>query len=242
MTSRRPLSPPEAADWPDEEFPRFKRPVGAAAQPCGPAEPAPARRPPPAPPRRGGRFALGFLAGFLLAGIGLGFATYVLIVDVLGPARPAAPTAVVIEPEVLGAPLPLGGEEEALTPRPEPPPAPPAAEPPPPGPAGPTPLSGARLFVHHYVVPPLATVAADVVGALRSDGLTVIDTRTVQASISAGNVRYFFPEDRDAAASLAERLSGLYRERFGGQDFRVIDFTHYDPKPRQRTIEIWLPG
>lgn len=241
MTSRRPLSPPEAADWPDEEFPRFKRPVGAAAQPSEPAEPASARRPPPAPPRRTGRFVLGFLAGFLLAGIGLGFATYVLIVDVLGPARPAAPTAVVIEPEVLGAPLPLGKEAAA------PPPVPPAAEAPPPdlpppGPADPTPLSGARLFVHHYAIPPLATVAADVVGALRSEGLTVIDTRTVRSSVSSGNVRYFFPEDREAAASLAERLSKLYGERFEGQGFRVIDFTHYDPKPRQRTIEIWLPG
>ncbi|UEM20437.1 hypothetical protein JL100_025715 [Skermanella mucosa] len=200
--------------------------------------------PSPPPPRRRGRFLLGFLAGFLLAGIGLGIAAYVLIVDVLGPARPASPTAVVIEPEMLGAPLPLGGEDAAAPqpesePQPEPPPA---EEAPPPEPAAPTPLSGARLFVHHYAVPSLAAVAADVVGALRSDGLTVIDTRTVQGSISSGNVRYFFPEDRDAAASLAERLGGLYGERFGGQDFRVVDFTHYDPKPRERTIEVWLPG
>ncbi|WP_158047296.1 hypothetical protein [Skermanella pratensis] len=236
MTSRRPLLPPDAADWSDEEFPRFRQPVGAAAR----TPPSPPVRKAPTP-RRSGRFLLGFLAGFLLAGVGLGFATYVLIVDVLRPARPASPTAVVIEPEVLGAPLPLG-EEDAVTPPPPASPPAPAEEAQPPGPAAPTPLSGARLFVHHYATPPLATVATDVVGALRSDGLTVVDTRTVRGSISAGNVRYFFPQDRDAAASLAERLSGLYGERFGSREFRVIDFTHYDPKPRERTIEIWLPG
>ena len=48
--------------------------------------------------------------------------------------------------------------------------------------------------------------------------------------------------DREAAEGLAEMLGQLYRGRNNPREFRLLDFTHYNPKPRERTLEIWLPG
>ena len=84
-------------------------------------------------------------------------------------------------------------------------------------------------------------MAADIAGRLRGGGLSVIDIRRIQGTVSAGSVRFFFPADRDAAAGLAEMLGQIYRGRNDPREFRLLDFTHYNPKPRERTLEIWLP-
>ncbi|EWY39293.1 hypothetical protein N825_07830 [Skermanella stibiiresistens SB22] len=222
----------------ETEFPRFTKPVGAVTRPVGPgpsipqgAAEAPTRR------ARSSRFLLGFIVGLVAAAFGIAALSFMLVGGDLtpGPQRPAR-QALVVTPDSVGAPLPLELPE----------PAPPAAEPPPPTLLDPTPpttpLPSARLFVHHVVGASWASQATAVVGALQTGGLTVIDTRQVQGNISTGNVRFFFEEDRDAATRLAELLGGLYGERFGAREFRLIDFTHYSPKPRQRTLEIWLPN
>jgi len=193
--------------------------------------------------QRSSRFLFGFMAGVLAAGIGVAAVFLLLIrgdLDSINPVQqPQRGEAKVVAPEILGAPLPLES------------PAPRVAGPapavtregsggiaPPPAPGA---LNQARLFVHHSATPPQAAVAADIAGRLRGDGLSVIAIRRIQGTVSVGSVRFFFPADRDAAAGLAEMLGQLYRGRNDPREFRLLDFTHYNPKPRERTLEIWLP-
>jgi hypothetical protein len=63
---------------------------------------------------------------------------------------------------------------------------------------------------------------------------------------AAAGVRYFFAADRDAARRLLRAAAPLLAEgagRAGVVNRRTpADFTHYDPKPRPGTVEVWLPG
>jgi hypothetical protein len=243
------LKPPKTSHTPEHsdeetEFPRFKKPVGALAETATATKPR----------RRSGRFLLGFMTGLLAAGVGTAAVFLMLIRGDLDSftAAPQPPRreAKVVAPEILGAPLPL--ESPATTdagPAPAAPPQLPVAFTPPPTPpatppAAPSPvaLQDARLFVHHSATAPQAAVAADIAGQLRGGGLSVIDIRQIQGTVSTGSVRYFFPSDRDAASGLAEMLGRLYRKRNDPREFRLLDFTGYNPKPRERTLEIWLPG
>jgi hypothetical protein len=226
----------------EAEFPRFKKPVGALAE-ASEKLAAPGGS---APRRRSGRFLLGFMAGVLAAGFGTAAVFLLLIRNDLGSfmsaPQPPRREAKVVKPETLGAPLPLELPNAVNTePEPAAPPKPTDDTAPPTTPV-PAALSDARLFVHHSATPSQASVAADIAGQLRGGGLTVIDIRPIQGTVSAGSVRYFFPADRNAASGLADMLGRLYRERNDPRGFRLLDFTHYNPKPRERTLEIWLPG
>ena len=181
------------------------------------------------------------MAGVLAAGIGVAAVFLMLIrgdLDSIDPApQPQRREAKVVAPEILGAPLPLESPAPLPTGTGGTPEAPAAPHRLPPRCA----LNQARLFVHHSATPPQAAVAADIAGRLRGGGLSVIDIRRIQGTVSAGSVRFFFPADREAAAGLAEMLGQLYRGRNEPREFRLLDFTHYNPKPRERTLEIWLP-
>jgi hypothetical protein len=232
MPQPKPFRNSHAPAQPSEEteFPRFKKPVGALAESASQEE-KPVTVQAAGARRRSARFLLGFMAGVLAAGIGVAVVFLMLIrgdLDRINPAQqPQRREAKVVAPEILGAPLPLES------------PAPRAAEPAPsPAPAA---LNQTRLFVHHSDTPPQAAVAADIAGRLRGGGLSVIDIRRIQGTVSAGSVRFFFAADREAAAGLAEMLGQLYRGRNAPREFRLLDFTHYNPKPRERTLEIWLP-
>ena len=85
-------------------------------------------------------------------------------------------------------------------------------------------------------------MASEIAGQLRGGGLSVIDIRRISGTISSGSVRYFFPADREAATALTEMLEQIYRGRNDPREFRLLDFTTYTPKPRERTLEIWLPN
>lgn len=227
----------------ETEFPRFRKPVGALAEaaekPTAPAPGATAAR------RRSSRFLLGFMAGLAAAGVGTA-AVFLLLIggdldSFMSAPQPPRREARVVEPETLGAPLPLQLPDVVNTePAPAAPPKPTESTAPPPAPV-PIALSDARLFVHHSATPSQAAVAADIAGQLRGGGLAVIAIRQIQGTVSAGSVRYFFPADHDAASGLADMLGRLYRGRNDPRDFRLLDFTHYNPKPRERTLEIWLP-
>jgi hypothetical protein len=236
-------TPASAQSSEETEFPSFKKPVGTLAEAAPEAEkPVTARN--EKARRRLPKFLFGFMAGVLATGIGVAAVFLMLIggdLDSFNPAtEPQRREAKVVAPEILGAPLPLES------------PAPKDAEPPsavpPEGsgdtapPPAPSALNQARLFVHHSATPLQAAVAADIAGRLRGGGLSVIGIRQIQGTVSAGSVRFFFPTDRDAAAGLAEMLGKLYRGRNDPREFRLLDFTHYNPKPRERTLEIWLPG
>jgi len=237
---------------PDEEteFPRFKKPVGAMAEMAEESQAEKIQTPQGAKARqRSARFLLGFMVGVLAAGAGVAAFFLALIrgdLDSINPApQPQRREAKVVAPEILGAPLPVDSPTPGNT---ETPPAPapiPAAPTPAPAsapPPAPVALNQARLFVHHSATPPQAAVAADIAGRLRGGGLSVIDIRQIQGTVSAGSVRFFYPADRDAAAGLAGLLGRLYRGRDDPREFRLLDFTHFNPKPRERTLEIWLPG
>jgi hypothetical protein len=103
-------------------------------------------------------------------------------------------------------------------------------------------LGQTRLFVHHSSTQPQAVVASEIAGQLRGSGLNVIDIRRIQGTVSSGSIRFFFPADREAATALAGMLGQIYRGRNDPREFRLLDFTTYTPKPRERTLEIWLPN
>jgi len=67
--------------------------------------------------------------------------------------------------------------------------------------------------------------------ALGETGLAVGQANRVTFRVSANHVRYFHPDDREAARQLANSISGELR-----------DFTNFSPSPVLGTIEIWLAG
>jgi hypothetical protein len=80
------------------------------------------------------------------------------------------------------------------------------------------------------------TVAASLVEreaslVAEATGLSTSVKEPVSFTISSSNVRYFHPEDREAAAAVAEALSA-----------RLRDFTDFEPAPDVGTIEVWLEG
>lgn len=238
----------------ETEFPRFKKPVGAMAETSPPAkEPAVSPTSRTAKEQhRPSRFLAGFIVGVLAAGAGVVAVFLVLIGGDLNSIDPAPQQprreARIVAPDVQGAPLPLPLETPARALPPEWPEnavaAAPAAPAPPP-PSAPLPsasLGQTRLFVHHSSTQPQTAVASEIAGRLRGGGLSVIDIRRISGTISSGSVRYFFPADREAATALTEMLGQIYRGRNDPREFRLLDFTTYTPKPRERTLEIWLPN
>jgi hypothetical protein len=238
----------------ETEFPRFKKPVGAMAEAALPAE-GPAVSPisrAGKEQRRPSRFLAGFIVGVLAAGVGVVAVFLVLIggdLNSIDPApQPPRREARTVAPDVQGAPLPLPLEAPARALPPEwsenaVAAAPAAPEPPSaPAPAPSASLGQTRLFVHHSSTQPQTAVASEIAGQLRGGGLSVIDIRRISGAISSGSVRYFFPADREAATALTEMLGQIYRGRNDPREFRLLDFTTYTPRPRERTLEIWLPN
>ena len=73
-------------------------------------------------------------------------------------------------------------------------------------------------------------------------GFTVADIRSVDFSIGKPSVWYFFARDRAASQRLVEELG---RFSPGGASLgpdHASDFTHFVPKPRPGSVEVWLPG
>ncbi|SIO15300.1 hypothetical protein SAMN05444722_0628 [Rhodovulum sp. ES.010] len=70
-----------------------------------------------------------------------------------------------------------------------------------------------------------------VVASLEKTGLSLKTPEGVPFRVSEDQVRVFWPEDRDAALMLADRIGA-----------RLRDFTEYRPRPPSGTIEVWLSG
>jgi sulfocyanin len=98
-----------------------------------------------------------------------------------------------------------------------------------------------RVFIHHFAdhhgVAALAERLAD---HLQRQGFTVADIRPVDFTISKPSVRYFFEDDRSASERLVEELRRFFEEVTSPD--HASDFTHYLPKPRPGTVEVWLPA
>jgi hypothetical protein len=91
---------------------------------------------------------------------------------------------------------------------------------------------GTRAFIHHVA---RADAARQLAGAL-PDGIRLAEIRAVRASPAAPDVRYFFAEDRTAAAALAAAMAARH-----GTAFRVRAMGHFRPLPQPGTLEVWLP-
>jgi hypothetical protein len=102
---------------------------------------------------------------------------------------------------------------------------------------------GIRVFIHHVAdhhgVAALAERLAD---HLRRQGFNVADIRLVDFTISKPSVRYFFEDDRGASEGLVKELSRFFEEETSLAPDHASDFTHYLPKPRPGTVEVWLPA
>ncbi len=122
-----------------------------------------------------------------------------------------------------GAPSPSGAPVAAL-------------EPPLPDDAAPADAAGAptRLIVHV----PFAN-GEDAPAGLRQalgDLTADVETRVVAAGPRVSGVRYFHPEDREAAQAARRAVAAAE----GDWEVGLDDFTSYRPLPRRGTIEIWL--
>lgn len=153
----------------------------------------------------------------------------------LPPAGPATAPAAKPPTESTAAPRP-SPPATTLLPHPRPAAAPATATPPA--------LAGAtRVFVHHFTADEAgAAMAVRLAERLRSQGIEVAAIRRVPFGIPAASVRYFYPADRDAAQRLVG-LAGPLLTAGGRASPRLPgDFTHYQPKPRPGTVEVWIPS
>jgi hypothetical protein len=78
--------------------------------------------------------------------------------------------------------------------------------------------------------------AMHLVRHLKAQGFTV-EAREVDFAIASDSIRYFFDADRDAAEALSSSLAGQVP---GGEAPPVVDFTHYEPKPQEGHLELWI--
>ena len=63
------------------------------------------------------------------------------------------------------------------------------------------------------------------------------EARPVAFPIPTHSVRYFFDADRDEAEALSASLQGQIP---GATTVPVMDFTHYEPRPRPGLLEVWF--
>jgi hypothetical protein len=104
------------------------------------------------------------------------------------------------------------------------------------------PAGAIRVFIHHVADQGDGALAQQLAEYLRGQGFTVADIRSVDFGIARPSVRYFFARDRAASQRLVEELG---RFAAGGASLapdRASDFTHFVPKPRPGSLEVWLPG
>ena len=78
--------------------------------------------------------------------------------------------------------------------------------------------------------------AMHVVRQLKAAGFSV-EARAVPFSIRANSIRYFFPGDRDQAEALRASLEGRVP---GAGALAVMDFSSFEPKPKEGHLEVWL--
>jgi hypothetical protein len=100
-----------------------------------------------------------------------------------------------------------------------------------------------RIFIHHVADHAGgAALAQRLADYLRGQGFTVADIRPVDFRIGKPSVRYFFARDRAASQRLVEELGRFSGGRTSLAPDQASDFTHFLPKPRPGSVEVWLPA
>jgi hypothetical protein len=169
------------------------------------------------------------------------------------PLPPPTITAVDQPLEPLHAPAPpaLTDLTSILPETPEPSLPPPSTPPATPPPTPPVEQAGsphdvpppARVFIHYSAVNSSSRDRAErLATTLRRQGFRVAGIRSVPFQIGEPSVRYFFADNAADADALVE-LSSHALPRLAGLAGRgPTDFTHFSPKPRPGTLEIWIPA
>jgi type II secretory pathway predicted ATPase ExeA len=97
-----------------------------------------------------------------------------------------------------------------------------------------------RVMLHYSAFDHSGERAARRLAAsLVENGYEAPSVGAVRARIDSTTIRYFFPEDLDEAARLRQLVAHTLGQR-GGERASVQDLTHYEPKPSESAIEIWL--
>ena len=111
------------------------------------------------------------------------------------------------------------------------------SQPPPPLPAPrrAAPLERARVVIHVRDGNPASEARASVLSSLIDPSVRQLELKYVSSSPSDREIRFFYPEDYDAARELAGMLN-----RMGGP-WHVREFSGYRSLPSAGTIEVWLP-
>ena len=109
------------------------------------------------------------------------------------------------------------------------------------GPFEPVVEAGARPALRVFVQYAATTAggpatAMHLVRHLKAQGFAV-EAREVDFAIASDSIRYFFDADREAAEALSSSLAGQVP---GGGAPPVVDFTHYEPKPQEGHLELWI--
>jgi hypothetical protein len=74
---------------------------------------------------------------------------------------------------------------------------------------------------------------------LQTRGFPIVDIRLVEVEVEQPSVRYFFPGDRAESRRLVEVIDTLVPQQAPDT---ATDFSHFSPKPRPGTVELWLPA
>jgi hypothetical protein len=99
--------------------------------------------------------------------------------------------------------------------------------------------SGPRVLVlYAESAPGSPATALHLVRQLKAAGFAV-EGQAVEFPISKPSIRYFFDSDRDEAEAVSAQLDGQIP---GGAEVPILDLTHYQPKPREGHVEVWLGG
>jgi hypothetical protein len=104
------------------------------------------------------------------------------------------------------------------------------------------PVGEIRVFIHHVADQRDGASAERLADYLRTQGFTVADIRTVDFGIGKPSVRYFFARDRAASQRLVEALGRFAEAGTPLAPDHASDFTHFVPKPRPGSVEVWLPA
>ena len=87
------------------------------------------------------------------------------------------------------------------------------------------------IYLHAAVTAEAEEVETAMASVTEATGFPAQTTPPFDFKISQTQVRFFHPEDREAAARVAETMSA-----------RLRSFTNFDPKPAPGTVELWLAG
>ena len=102
--------------------------------------------------------------------------------------------------------------------------------------------AGIRLFIHYGAAQPAeAATATRLADYLHRRGFEVAGLRPVEFAVERPGVRFFFTRDKAESQRLLEDLGWFFRGTPRQAPEQASDFTHYTPRPRPGTVEIWLP-